>query len=518
MKKLQSKIDEHFDGGTGSSGPGYAVSVNIPPLSQPPNIRDIYRYRKQRGVNLGSWFTLEDWLTPSLFGQAANPKSSEMDVLKGMGVDDAKEMLEKHWANFVDDGDWQWMTGHGINTVRIPVSYYHFLPGHPDPEVSSLMKSTDYEPFAEVYVNAWKYITDAIQKAAQHQIGVLVDLHSAPGSQNTDAHSGLSTGHAGLWDSDKWQRRTVKILKALAVEVSRFDNVVGLELINEPKDNPHLQAFYDQAIAGIQSVCADMPFYVSDAWATDWYTGYVQQRSNPGLFLVLDHHLYRCFAGHDHSKSASQHAQEVHPSNPHGPSTSMLARISGQTGQSVVIGEWSSALNPASFSSYGSDDEKLAAQREWGHAQWEAYERFCGGYFFWTLKKEGHSDPGWCYYTAVEKGVLPPFNARKPRGLPDFDRGQHECQQAFNSHAGWWDNNSDNPGKFEHWRFQEGFMAAWTDSAAFYQYESELGFVGQWKKLRTEAHKRERGDGEMVWEFEHGYEQGVGKFKEAMYS
>lgn len=206
----------------------------------------------------------------------------------------------------------------------------------------------------------------------------------------------------------------------------------------------------------------------------------------------------------------------------------MLAKASGDCQASIVIGEWSAALNPASFSSYPDDASKLAAQREWGHAQWEAYERFCGGWFFWTLKKEGGPDPGWCYYTAVEMGVLP---SRADRFADAFSRhsievlrsrGAVENQAASQGHAGWWDSNSPNPA-FEHWRFGEGFYQAWEDCLAFYWGSttgeltgSEIGFVGQWKRLRTEAHKRERGASQMVWEFEHGFDQGIGKFKEAV--
>lgn len=41
---------------------------------------------------------------------------------------------------------------------------------------------------------------------------------------------------------------------------------------------------------------------------------------------------------------------------------------------------------------------------------------------------------------------------------------------------------------------------------------SEVGFVGQWKRLRTEGHRREKGNNNMVWEFEHGFEQAVSTF------
>jgi len=388
FKKLQTKLEEVLDDSPGSAS-APLVGSHAPPISssQVPSTRDVYRYRMQRGVNLGSWFTLEDWLTPSLFQKASGSKSSEMDLVKGMNASAAREMLEKHWTNFFNEGDWQWMVAHGVNTVRIPVSYYHFLPGVPDH--ADLMKGTEYEKYAEVYKNSWEFFLSAVQTAGAHQIGVLVDLHAAPGAQNNDNHSGLSTGHAGLWDSSKFQKRTIEILVAMTRDVSRFENVVGIELINEPKNNNRLQSWYDEAISAIQGARLDIPMYISDSWDTGHYSGYVENALNRGSFLVLDHHLYRCFTSDDQRKSAHDHAREVHPGNPGGGSTTMLAKASQTTSRSLVIGEWSAALNPASLHTYGSDQEKLAAQREWGHSQWEAYEKFCAGYFFWTLKKEG---------------------------------------------------------------------------------------------------------------------------------
>lgn len=277
MKKIQSKIEDALDLDSPGQGPFTSAAsfpANVPPLAQPPTHRQIYRFRKQRGVNLGSWFTLEDWLTPSLYQQAVAPKSSEMDVVQGMGVEGAKTMLENHWNNFINEGDWDWLVAHGINTVRIPVGYYHFLPGHPNPEVRALMKGTEYEPFAGVYVNAWKHVCTAIERAKVRKIGVLIDLHAAPGAQNKDNHSGLSSQHAGLWDSEKYQRRTVQILVAMAQEIVGYDNVVGLEVLNEPANNNRLQGWYDEAIAGIQSIgpqAQDVPLYISDSWDTNHY-------------------------------------------------------------------------------------------------------------------------------------------------------------------------------------------------------------------------------------------------------
>lgn len=156
------------------------------------------------------------------------------------------------------------MSAQGINTVRLPLAYYHFLPG--SPSSSSLTSHTEYEKYTSAYTGAWQRIVAAIQTAAKYDIGVLIDLHGAPGAQNGEGHSGLSGGKAGLWDSKAKQRKTIEILVALVGEVQQFENVVGVELLNEPKNSGGLQGFYEEAIKAIRGKGSDMPLYVSDSW------------------------------------------------------------------------------------------------------------------------------------------------------------------------------------------------------------------------------------------------------------
>ena len=89
--------------------------TNTIPLGQD----SVYRYRKQRGVNLGSWFVLEKWITPAPFARAAQPGESDLDIARGA---DAKEAFEHHWDTFMTEDNWQWIKDHGFNSVRLPVS------------------------------------------------------------------------------------------------------------------------------------------------------------------------------------------------------------------------------------------------------------------------------------------------------------------------------------------------------------------------------------------------------------
>lgn len=498
--------------------------VSVPGTKDPLDARRIYQFRKQRGVNLGSWFSLESWLTPSIFQNACEPKGSEFDVVKNCNPDEARALLEKHWANFINDGDWKWMAQHGVNSVRLPIGYFHFLAGADGGKLTSLLKGTEYEKHAAVYQGAWQHITAAIDKARAHNIGVLIDLHGAPGAQNKDGHSGVSTGKAGLWhglSSSSNQKLTIDILVALAEAVAPYENVVGLELLNEPENSSGLESFYNKAISSIRSSkvpeVKQLPLYLGDGWATDHYATYVGEHSSAGSPLVLDHHVYRCFTPGDQNTPAEAHAQKMDP-NSNGPTSQWFSGVSRKAHGSIIIGEWSGALNPRSFE-LSQIQSKLEARTLWTKAEWHAFERHTAGYYYWTLKKEGGPDPGWCFYTAVEKGSLPPslnpLQGRTPSPQQLQGPVEQEFKAAYDGHVNYWKGQG---GKYEHWRFEQGFRLGTTDAFAFLQSGSEVGFAYQLADLRLAAHEKETEKSSLLWEFEHGYKAGVAAVTKVLYA
>lgn len=540
MKKLFGRVQQGLDrleqdrsGAAPNSGSVSPLAASPSPTSNPPSKRDIYLHRKQRGVNLGSWFSLESWLTPSLFQTAREPKGSELDVVAGMNAEKAKAMLEHHWDTFINDGDLQWLVDHGVNTVRIPMAYFHYLSGHPDEHVRALLKDTDFEQYATIYTAAYSKVHRAIEKAGSRGIGVLVDLHGAPGGQNADGHCGVSNGRSALWNSRRDQEKTIAILVSMANDFSRYENVVGLELINEPKNSDKLQGFYEEVVRQVRRSsphAASLPLYLGDAWDINHYSGFVGAQSTVSNFLVDDFHLYKCFTPEDHRTKVETHAAKLFPGNSPdfndqsgcGELSRTLYTMSQRCGRSLIIGEWSAALNPASLHHLSSEEKQRAAKAEYAHNQWKTFDKFCAGYFFWTLKKEGPPDTGWGFYSAVERGVLPshldPHHSRS-KTAQELEQARLSAQTAASrGHEGYWDKQKGGP--YEHWRFAEGFDLAWSDSLAFMQTDTsnEIGFEGQWLKTRTAAHANEKGQGSrMIWEFEHGFSQGLSAFKTALY-
>jgi glucan 1,3-beta-glucosidase len=404
------------------------------------------------------------------------------------------------------------MKSQGITAVRVPISYYHFLPGHPDKSVQHLMKGTEYESFANIYQSAFSSIQQTIQRAAEHDIGVLIDLHAAPGGQNGEGHSGLSGGKADFYNRSN-MRNTISILKAVINTFGSTENVIGVELINEPQDNGKLADWYKDAIKELRTDSASphLPLYLGDCWNPNKYSQVINSHKGKAGALVLDHHYYRCFTPQDCGKSAAQHAAEIEPSQ-NGSAYGSLCNTSSQLQQSVVIGEWSAALNPGSLKDCGGD--KKGHQRNWARAQLNAYNAQCGGHFFWTLKKEGAKDVGWCLYSAIEEDILP-SGLGKPRGGIDLNQVEQNLKQQgksnYDGHVEYWNKNSG--GKpMHHEKYRDGFDQLLNDCLAFYRISGEvIGFVGLWVGQRAASHSQEHGS-ENEWEFVHGGNKAVELF------
>ncbi|KAF5369654.1 hypothetical protein D9615_010240 [Tricholomella constricta] len=514
MHKFTEKLKENLRGHKKS-----AESVDDPMFSamDPPQ-SVLYQYRKQRGVNLGSWFVLERWITDNPYRFANAPGQSDLDVARGSH---ARETLESHWDSWIVEEDWSWIAERGFNTVRIPIGYYHLCGTDP-----SVLHGTAFHDFEYVFSGAWARITRAIETASRYGLGVLIDLHAAPGKQNNDSHSG--TSDPPTFFSDKRNRKhTIEVLcillKALNAHAQSYNpaltNLVGIELLNEPhpSNDSDLQCWYTSAIRALRAIDPSMPLYIGECWRTDQYTNFAEKlsssSSSSSSLLVLDHHLYRCFTASDNSTPAHAHTRAL--SDPSASTPQTLSRVSeklGRAGGGLVVGEWSGALNPGSL--MGAPGEQAAYVR----AQLELYERCCAGWFFWTFKKQWPGDTGWSLRDSVGAGVFPDRVGLRRRGV-GVDKAVEQERRArvrdevrdwaLDAHKRYW---AQYPGKYEHWRFGEGFVRGWEVEYVFIDSGSgddphgrvtELGFKGAWARQTTQDH------GKGYWEYEHGFMQGV---------
>lgn len=111
------------------------------------------------------------------FQCATGPKSAEIDIAGGWGgVSGAQTELEYHWDEWLSEDYFEKLSSMGVNTVRLPIGYW------------SLGKNwtvgTPFESFGDAYVNSWSRVLRTVKWCEKYKLGVLIDLHGAPGSQN----------------------------------------------------------------------------------------------------------------------------------------------------------------------------------------------------------------------------------------------------------------------------------------------------------------------------------------------
>ena len=152
-----------------------------------------YTNDKVRGVNLGGWFVLEPWITPSLFEPWANGGGviDEYTFCQTLGPDEAFSRLNAHWATFISRDDFVEIGNAGLNHVRIGVGYWAIAP-------------IDGEPYVQGQLT---YLDQAIGWARDAGLKVLIDLHGGECRRRSDGSAAVS---------DRLQHRDRRMVRTTA--------------------------------------------------------------------------------------------------------------------------------------------------------------------------------------------------------------------------------------------------------------------------------------------------------------
>ncbi len=324
---------------------------------------------------MGGWLVLERWITQSLFNGLLATDETGFCIECG---DSKNEKLRKHRKSFITEADFEWLAGRGINAVRIPVS--HWLFGNLEP-----------------YVGADDTLDQAFEWAAKNNLKVILDIHTAPGSQNGWDHSGKA-GKITWHKSNQNIETSINFVTRLAERYKDAISLWGIELLNEPDGRiPEkiLKEYYLKSYVEIRKICGDgvrviisdsfKPFVWHDFMAGDEYKN-----------TVLDSHMYQCFRRRDKRLNLQGHLSKAKAEW-----RQQIDKVSRQT--PVIVGEWSLGLDPSTLKNMEQKDRN-AALREYANAQLMAFAN-AEGWFFWTYKTE--NEGGWNFRHCVETGLLP---------------------------------------------------------------------------------------------------------------
>jgi glucan 1,3-beta-glucosidase len=329
------------------------------------------------GVNLGGWLVLEKWMTPDLY--AGTNAEDEYSLAESLGKNRMTDLLKRHRETWITADDFSWLARHGINSVRLPVGYGVLEENAP-------------------FITGVDTLDNAFAMARANRLSVLLDLHGVPGSQNGWDHS----GRAGkvLWPSKhEYIAHSLNIIDGLARHCSKHENLLGIELVNEPAAQVPLailkdyyQEGYDRVRTHLSSERAAV--VIHDGFrAFDW-AGFMPPPKYQNV--ILDTHLYHCFTEEDRKRDLEQHRQRAAVDR-----RSQLERMQHQL--PCMVGEWSLGLDRRSTA--GTTGAALdSAMRAFGNAQLATYET-TRGWYFWSYKV--HDRGGWNFRDCVERGWLP---------------------------------------------------------------------------------------------------------------
>ena len=165
-----------------------------------------------KGVNLGNWLVLEKWMSPALFDGTTAEDEYYLPSQLSKEVYEAR--IKIHRAEYITEGDFVRIKAMGLDTVRIPVPYFIF---------------GDRPPF----IGCIAELDKAFNWAERYGLQILIDLHTAPDSQNGFDNGGIS----GVC---KWSRQpdevefVLNVLERLAERYKDRAGLWGIEVLNEP--------------------------------------------------------------------------------------------------------------------------------------------------------------------------------------------------------------------------------------------------------------------------------------------
>jgi len=188
---------------------------------------------KLKGINLGSWLLMEGYI---LGGRNIAESIFKQNFKKANGAAALCEFERLFRDNFIKEEDFKNIAQMGANCIRLPFNYRLIVNNHLD----GLM-----------------YLKKAFNFANKYSLGIILDLHAAPGAQNCDWHSD-SSGRAMFWEKEKFRKEALNIWDELVSKFKDEPSLIGFDIINEPvleeKSTNILAEFYKEAIKRIKAI------------------------------------------------------------------------------------------------------------------------------------------------------------------------------------------------------------------------------------------------------------------------
>lgn len=377
---------------------------------------------KIKGVNLGNWLVLEKWMSPSLFEGTTAEDEYYLPAQLSPEVYEAR--IKIHRSEYITERDFASIKRIGLNAVRIPVPYFIF---------------GDRPP----YIGCIAELDKAFSWAEKYGLKILIDLHTAPMSQNGFDNGGLS-GVCRWSQIPEEVEFELNVLEKLSERYGHREGLLGITPINEPVTEPmwstmnvqkryppvdaemaegsapntmeFLKRFYKDAYSRIRPHLADEKYVVfHDAFRLkDWKEFFEEFRFER---VMLDTHQYLMVAEMSGCSQTLDGYQEY--------IQNVFAKDIAEVQQyvDVICGEWclfnsyavgadtkggQSVLNGVDVSKEKETmdaDTRKQVYRQLADAQLAAWNKGIG-YFYWSYKLllDTVNEPEWSGWDSWDLG------------------------------------------------------------------------------------------------------------------
>ena len=212
-----------------------------------------------KGFGLGGWVVLEGymWNYPG-FGSTTTMENAVEDLI---GQDKKDEFFSLYRANYITEKDIKFLSQNGFNALRIPLHYKHFSPS-----------------FNEFINDGFELLDPIINACRNNNMYVILDMHAAPGAQNTSDFSDSDGQTAKLFTEYSNQKWLTSIWRYIAEYYSNEPVVAAYDLLNEPVlpwgyGPQALRNIYEWVIDSIRTVDPNHVVIIEGNWYGNDHTG-----------------------------------------------------------------------------------------------------------------------------------------------------------------------------------------------------------------------------------------------------
>ena len=175
-----------------------------------------------RGFGLGCWLLPEGYMWH--IRKLDRPRQFEKAIEELIGKEKAEEFWRRYRENFLTEADIRAMKSWGVNSVRVAL-------------LASMLQPPDGQPGRPPFRysgEGFRYLDSLVAWCGRHRVGVIWDMHGAPGGQNAENISD-SDGTARLWtEKEKYWPLCKDLWFQIARRYLGEECIIGYDLLNEP--------------------------------------------------------------------------------------------------------------------------------------------------------------------------------------------------------------------------------------------------------------------------------------------